>query len=478
MSADAHHLAIDTQETSSSGIARFYVSNEGDVVSPGGYCGRLSRTLRLLVQEMSPEARRKFLPRLRVYLNMEMVEGEDWRFWLEGLEESWKRQDAFLTSKGHRIGVKRPIDGAQELSHPRAVSGNFDRIMLHHFHDALDAAGLTPANHTHLPFFADADIEQRMAYIQLMKQRKRRSDQIGRRLLAPKMKPTTSIPVNPMDCVAVLAADLRLAEAPEEIVDINHALRINGKRPFSILTANAYGWVLKDCSNKVACRNKGRKLKLVSRFIMTPTMAAAVRTRFAQERSPLCESRTLLEEIERLASVLWGPDAQQAAEAEAFLSSVAIFKRPSAVSSVDGFLSYEGLRYWTNKGRRLRNAQGGHRVVQFSDGRREPNLRDYRRASITKQILELYARTSNEAEREAGREKIARMHDQSHDQSKAYAAFAYAEEEERRAEAQFASEAAAGEVLGHQLPPAMHHLRDEVLKDEFAFLATLGEARS
>lgn len=454
-------------------MPRFHVTPRGQVISPAGFCPRLSRALGLMISEVSHEWRRKFLPRLRAYLNMEMVPGENWRFWHEDTEASWRRQDAFLTGRGHKIGPRRSIDGARQLSHPNAVAGNFDRIMLHRFYDALDAAGLTPRNQTHLPFFAAATMEERIAYIQLMKRRKRQSDQIGRRLLAPKFKPVTSIPVNPIECVAALEADIRLADAPQEVAEINRLLRINGKRPFSILTSSAYGWALKDLGSKVACRNKGRGTALVARFVMPPDTVAALRARLADEPSPLSGERSLLEEVEMQAARLWGADRAAAAEAEEFLSSVALFKRPTAPSSVGGFLSYEGLRYWTLKGRKLRRFRGEAAIVRYSDGRREPNLRDYRRASITRQMLDLHARTKNEAEREAGRLAIARRHDQSFDQSKSYAAFVYAMEEEEKAEAQFAIEMTRAGSYGYAPPPVMHHLRDEALKDEYAFLTSL-----
>jgi hypothetical protein len=243
----------------------------------------------------------------------------------------------------------------------------------------------------------------------------------------------------------LLTTDLELANAPELIKDSNIVLRLNGKRPMSVIHANAYGWVIKGAKDRVGCRNKRRGEDVTqAQFVMPPDVRARLVERLSAEKSPIEPTRTLMEEIEVKADELFGADEELAKEAKTFLERVAIFPRPSAETSFDAFITYEGLRYWTIKGREIRQERGGHKPILFNDGRREPTLRDYRRATITRQVLELFANTTKGSqERADGLMEIATKHDQSTDQSKAYADWAYQLEAEREALEDYAAEEAA-----------------------------------
>lgn len=261
-------LSLFPDQPDETGIARFHVSDEGHVTGPAGYCRAFSRHLRAWVAKVAPETRRKLLPPMRLFLNLELEEGEDWRIWRDDADKAERRQNAFLESRGHTLGTKRPIDTAQELSHPSPAYGNFDRLALHRLYDVLDTAGLTEGNLSHLTFFATAELDTRTEYIKVMRERNRGSDQIGRRLLAPRLKKRLAIPVDPMHCVAVLQHDLVRAEAPEIVIDANAVIRTNGKRPFMAITASTLGWALKGLENKVACHNKGRGSSLCATLVL------------------------------------------------------------------------------------------------------------------------------------------------------------------------------------------------------------------
>lgn len=439
-------LRLFPDEIDEAGVSRFHVFNDGTICSPGGVLRRLSEILRNDVANMSAQTWKKFRLPLRILLNMQLEPGEDWHaIWTEGENASTRRQLKFLEARGHSPGIKRPVDGARMLSHPSPQYGNFDRLALHFLYDRLEQAGLSQRNFTLLTFFADGDIEQRIEYISLMKEQDRRSDHIGRRFLAPKTQTRISIPVDPMACAATLISDLELAGAPDIIMHANIVLRLNGKRPMSVLHANAHGWIIKGREDRVGCRNKRRGKDVTkAQFVMPLHVRESLIARLSAERSPIDPGRSLLEEIGLKAEDLAGPDRDTAQAAKRFLERVAIFPRPSAGTSVDAFLTYDGFRYWTIKGRRLRQAAGGYKPTLFNDGRREPTLRDYRRASITRQVLDLFARTTKGSkEREDGLKEIATKHDQSTDQSEAYAAWAYQWEAEQEALDDYAAERAA-----------------------------------
>jgi hypothetical protein len=387
-----------------------------------------------IVAEMPAEVRKKMLPLLRKILNLELRENEDWRsIWLEGEQDSVDRQKKFFLSRGHSFSRVRPLDGAQRLKHPKPVYGNFDRLALHLLYDIFEIAGLTAANHTLLRFFAKADIEQRSEYIKLVGQKGRRADHVGRRWLAPHAKARVSIPVDPMACVELLESDLERVDAPASIKDANLVLRLNGKRPMSIIHASAYGWVIKGMGNACGCRNKrGGDDVTIASFIMPDSVRVNLIKRLEAEPSPSRPGCSVYDDVMLCSDALRSANSEEVEAAADFLRQVPIFPRPSAPSLLSAFLTYEGLNYWTLKGRKARHAAGERKPLQFSDGRREPTLRDYRRASITADVLELFARTSKGSkERAAGLLEIAARHDQSTDQSKAYAKWAYAVEHER-----------------------------------------------
>lgn len=410
---------------------RFVVFDTGDVVGPEGRCRKLSSALRAAVATLSPETMRKLLPPLRDYLNLEMAAGEDWRsIWREGEGAAEVRQIAFYRQRGHTIGRRRPLDGAIALSHPKASYARFDRLAVQLLYDLLEQAELVEQNHSLVGFFAQADIERRAEYIKLLRDRGRRPDHIGRRFLAPQVRTGVSIPLDPRACADLLIEDLDRVQAPEIVRDMNEILRLNGKRPLAVLHANALGWAMHGARDTVACRNKGRGQGITEAvFVMPPDMEMRLRDRLASEPSPTSDGKTLLEEIEARRPDLRSSKKETKASAQKFLASVAIFPRPSARTSIDTFLTYDGLRYWTEKGRKARQSLHDLPGNRFSDGLREPTLRDYRRASITQHILELFARTQHGSpERLQGLTHIARLHDQSSDQSKTYADWAYQRE--------------------------------------------------
>ncbi|WCT72625.1 hypothetical protein PQ455_13410 [Sphingomonas naphthae] len=432
-------------------FGRLYISDQGDAITPDGYCQQLTKVIvDVVFKRFDRKDQMKALRRIREFTSFVMTKGERWDAFLHEPEgDTEKRMRLLLASLGCKL-EKVAFDGTTKVTHPSATYLRVLLVTIRQFYRELCGARLHhPDNPMDVTGWRTMSIPQRERWAKARNYHPIYGmEHAGHRFFANVTPPKPRMLYSPYEAADALSHAVDGIGAPAAVVQIKEVQRVNGLRFSDFAFATAHGYALAGLEDHFRCRNKQGGDDLSKSASMPSGVQAAVRRRFEAAPHPHDHARSLWDRIVELAPRLaLGGQASIAAADE--LKGYNLFVREDDGDTI----SYDAYRYWLRKA-----ALAGGVVVQTNHGPWFPTSIVFRKAAIAAAVKALFARTTSSdgsIDREARQEGLDEICDrfyQSTDQTKVYADWEYELEARRttirmaeRREQQQAAERSMGE---------------------------------